>query len=241
MSLAEPSVGLDDHVVGRDVAVDDARRVHARERLHQRQQQLSRVLDAEAAAVLLHVLVQGQALDIVHHEVGRAVLLEVAVDAHDVRVPDEVRERLRLLQEQLLAVAEVLPPLAGEQLHRAGVAAAAGHVGRQILLDRDALLRLVVLGDIGHAEAALAEHAPDDVTSVQDRAGPQRERIARLLSGAVKAAEGAGPRCILFAKTVSAQAHGFSSPPPAVLRPGISLLSCYTGSRARPRTRRRPF
>ena len=208
------SARLHDDVVGRDVTVDDALGVHPPEGVHQRQQEGSGLLHTEAPRSAAHVFVERDAVHILHHEVCGGVLLKIAVDADDVRIPDELGQGLGLFEEALHAVFKVLPPLAGVDLHRGASGDPARKVRGQVFLDGDAVAGLVVEGDVGDAEAALAQHAPDGVAPVEDGAGAQGERVAVRLIPPVKAAVRAGAVRVHFAETVPAQ-HAAPLLPPA--------------------------
>jgi hypothetical protein len=91
-----------------------------------------------------------------HHHVAGAVGLEVAVDANNVRMA-ESRQRARFLDEGVkppliikLVVRRYRNDAAVERTHR--------KITRQVFLDRDVFLEIGIPCEIGHAEAADAQH-----------------------------------------------------------------------------------
>ena len=139
-------LAVDDHVVRLDVAVDDPVLV----RVAERGEDLARVRDRDrqrAGAARDDQLLQRAALDVLHHDVVRAVGDAAVVDRDDVRVrePGGVR---RLAAEALDELLVVRVPLV-EDLHR------------------DVAAELLVLGepDVGHA--ARAELALEPVAALR--------------------------------------------------------------------------
>ena len=116
--------------------------------------------------MLLQIVLEAGALDIIHNEVGRVVLFEVAVHTHNVGVADELRQSFGLVEKTLFPVKEVLLPLAGVGRDRMAVRAG-GHSVGEILLDSHQTAVLMVLGNVGDAEAALAQHPSKNVASVE--------------------------------------------------------------------------
>ena len=113
-------------------------------------------------------------LELQHHVAG-VVGEEVAVHAHDVGV-NEAGERPRLLDEALE------PPLVvlGAALRaRRGLAggAAGGVVGGKVFLDGDEPGQRRLVGEIGDAEAAGAQHALDAIVANQLRPLRQRQQV----------------------------------------------------------------
>jgi len=91
----------------------------------------------------------------------------------------EAGQGARLFEEALQALGEVLGVMVRPGTH-AAVVAAAGELRGQVFLDRDVSVEMNVGGQVGDAEAALAEHRLDPVF-VQTVAFGQGDR--HLLGG----------------------------------------------------------
>ena len=111
-------------------------------------------------------------LDILHDEIGGAVVLEIAVDGDDVGMLER-DQRLRLLAEAIEAPVESFLGRGADRADLRAIGRARGEARGQILLDRDLAPDLDFLGQIGDAEAARAEHAQDAIAVefVPDRQG----------------------------------------------------------------------
>ena len=82
--VLQPALGAEKDVLGLEVAVDDARAVRLFERAADLDQDRERALDRHRA-FRAHRLVEVLALEVLHHDVERAVL-ELAVEEHLHRV-----------------------------------------------------------------------------------------------------------------------------------------------------------
>ena len=192
------SVFGDDDVIRRDVTVDDAFCMHLAEGFHQRQKKPVGFLYAQPSAFSGKILVQGITVHILHDKVRGVIFFKIAVDPDDMLVPVESRKGPRFLQELLLSVFVVLLSLSGVDQDRGTSALPSGKVRGEIFLDGNTLSALIVLGNVGDTEAALAENTADRIPAVQNRAQFQRQRIFRSLSAFVITAEGADSACRLF-------------------------------------------
>ena len=149
------------------------------------------VLARRAPEALQPALEAAALLEVEHHVAG-VVGAEVAVDAHDVGVVER-GERLRFLDEAVEAPAgSRRRSPASAARHRCAPSRAA-IVGREIFLDGDQAGERDLVGEIGDAEAAGAQHALDAV--VADQLGPVRQRQ--------QVAVDAGMGCIAFAIAAS--------------------------------------
>ena len=144
--------------------MDEPLRVDGGQRPEHRDHHVQGLLHADLPAVVGDVGLEGDALDVVHDEVGRVVFVEVAGHAGDVGVADELRQGPGLLLEPLRAVGKLLA--LGVHGHGHGGADAGGDVVGHELLDGHLGVQLGVQGQIGDAEAALAEHPANDVAVI---------------------------------------------------------------------------
>ena len=148
------------------------------------------LLHADLPAVVGDVGLEGDALDVVHDEIRRVVLVEIAGDRRNVRIADELRQGPGFLLEPFGAVGELL----GFGVHGHGHRCpdAGGDVIGHELLDGDLGVQLGVQGQIGDAEAALAQHPADDIPVIQHGPGPQGHGEFLFVFRQVEAAVGAG-------------------------------------------------
>ena len=168
--------------------------------------------------MLLQIVLEAGALDIIHNEVGRVVLFEVAVHTHNVGVADELRQGFGLVEKTLFPVKEVLLPLARVGRNRVTVRAG-GHSIGEILLDGHQNTGLMVLGNIGDAKAALAQHPSENIAPVEYSAWRQRHgKLARLGAGVVSAGRANGCPVRHRLETVVAVPHPPSIPLAVVFR-----------------------
>ncbi len=145
------------------------------QRVEQRRDDGVELLLARGAPEALEPGLEALALLEVEHHVAGVVGAEVAVDAHDVGVV-ELGKRLRFLDEAIEAPAVV----AGAVLRarrRIDAAVARGDVARKVFLDGDHAGERNLVGEIGHAEAAGAQHALDAIVADQLGSAWQRDEI----------------------------------------------------------------
>ena len=79
------SIGEDHDVVGTDIPVDDTRLVHCDHGIHDGVQDLQGLLNAQAAAMHIHVAPKVNTLQILHNDVGGIVLQEKVTNVHNTR------------------------------------------------------------------------------------------------------------------------------------------------------------
>ena len=135
--------------------MDDPLGVDEDQRVHHGQDDPHRVIEADFAAVSFQVVEQALALDEFHRKIGGAVFFKIGVDAADVVVADKLGERLRFGEKALLAVVKELLLFSRKGGDGVTVGAQSDRIGEEFF-ERDSLARLMILGDIGDAEAALA-------------------------------------------------------------------------------------
>jgi hypothetical protein len=111
----------------------------------------------------------------VKDHVASVVRAEVAVNADDIRVI-ELGERLRFLDEAVEA-----PAVVTGAILRTGrcidAAIAGGDIAGELLFDRHHARESDLVGEIGHAEAAGAQHALDAIIADQLGSAWQRDEI----------------------------------------------------------------
>ena len=152
--------------------MDEALRVDSGQCPQHRDHHVEGLFDRDLPAVVGDVGLEGDALDVVHDEVGRVVFVEITGDRRNVRVADELRQSPSLLLEALRAVGELLP--AGVHHHGdRGAAYAGGDLAGHELLDGHLRVQLGIQGQVGDTKSALAQHTAHDVAAIQDRPGPQ--------------------------------------------------------------------
>jgi hypothetical protein len=141
--------------------VEETLRVDERHAVEQRVEHLADLVLGDRP-VPFQDLAEAHAFLVGHHEIGRAVRLEKAIEAHDVGMVER-HQRLRLLAEALDAEIERHAVARADRMHRNGVAPAYGDGRRQILLDRHLAADQQLRRPIGNAEAARAELLLDAV------------------------------------------------------------------------------
>ena len=173
-------------VVRGHVPVDEPLLVDRGEGPQHRDHHVQGVLHAHLSAVIGNVGFKGDTLDVVHDEIRSVVLVKVAGHRRNVGVADEFGQGPGLLLEPFGAVGEVLR--SALHRHRDSGADAGGDLVGHELLDGHLGLQLGVPGQIGDAEAALAQHPAHDVPAIQNSPGPQGHRVFFLVLHQVEAA-----------------------------------------------------
>ena len=169
------AVGLQDHVVGRDVAVVDAGTVQALQRVKQGPEQpaqpglVGRLVHAPAHRMQVAAGVEG------HGHVGGVVGFPVAVHLHQARRV-EAGQQARLVHERAQPQGERFGMRLAVQRHL-GPAGAAHQRRGHVFLDRHLALQRVVEGQVDDAEATDAQH-PAQLEFIQPGARGQRSRGA---------------------------------------------------------------
>ncbi len=154
---------VDQHVVGRDVAVQHVVVVDEADRMQKLLGDLDDVLGRKRLALAVDDLLQVKPVDVVQRHVGGAVVFEDVVDRDDVRM-DDLGQAARLADEKLDD---------GPQFRRVGTRPGGDHDLRtaadrrgEALLDHDVAVE-AVLGKISDAETAAVEVAGDRVLTLQ--------------------------------------------------------------------------
>ena len=169
------AVGLQDHVVGRDVAVVDAGAMQPLQRVEQGFEQpaqpgfVGRLVHAPAHRVQVAAGVVG------HRHVGGVVGFPVAVHLHQAGCV-KAGQQARLVHERAQPQGERFGMRFAVQRHL-GAAVAAHQRGGHVLLDRHLALQRVVEGQVDDAETADAQH-PAQLEFIQPGARGQCGRGA---------------------------------------------------------------
>ena len=199
---------LEQHdVVGLDVAVDDAALVRVLERAGDLPGEMQRLPPAERAAAL-HIHLERDPVDILHHEVFDVVRAADVVDRDDV-VVGELGDRVRL-REEAAAELLVLRHLRPHDLHG------------------DLTVEAVIRSLVDHGHAALADHALYLIAAVKDTADiglvihrhpyltartVTLSRAPRESASSISARQrSSGSRCCLAASSISSSEIVFESP-----------------------------
>ena len=175
--------------------MDDARGVELAYVLHKRPEHGEQPLGGEAA-LGLHLVAEGHAVEVLHDEIGRAVGGEEVLHLHHGLELRLLGEQPRLVEKAVERALE-LGGHAGLGLDALAVRRAHGALDGEALLDRDALAAVGLHGDVGYAEAALADGRAGEV-AVQAAAVEHRSGRELLLAGrparglAAALADGAG-------------------------------------------------
>ena len=201
----------DHEVVGLDVAVDDAARVHLFQIADNRLQQIQAALFRERP-VPHQAGPQGLALGVVHGDVGRLVFKEHAPNAHHMAQIAQLHRLAGFLHEALPPGLETLGVFARAPVDLAALVCRAhgGSLG-VILLDTDLELQVQVPADVADAEAALAQHPADHIVPGKHRPAGQRVvRLAAHVPGiviAAMAAAAAGRRQLAHTAVAAVKYH----------------------------------
>ena len=185
---AEGTVGLHHDVVGADVPVDHAQLVHGGHALHEGREQLDGLGHGEGAPAL-EPFAQGDALGKVHDDVGGVVLVEGLPHPHHPGHGADLGHFPRFFEKALAAGLPLAALLVGGvPMHFVGLGLISGElIQGKILLDGDLELQRQIEAHIGDAEAALSQHAPDQIFAVEDGAGAQGIGDFLALGGVVAA------------------------------------------------------
>ena len=147
--------------VGRlDVAMHEALRVDLFEAVEQRMQDLQDLV-FEQRATTLEQAVEALALLILHHHIGGVIRFKNIVHAHDAGM-FELGQGARFDNEAFEPRFIFVGEFVGECQYRA-ILLAMRKLARQVFLDRDRTVQIVVGGEVGDAESALTKHPVDGV------------------------------------------------------------------------------
>ena len=200
------AVGQHHDVVGADIPVDDAVGVHPLQRAHHRHEQ-GHGVGGSQTPLLFQVVLQGDAVQEVHDDVGGAVLLTEIPHPHDTGLLVEPGQHPGLAEEFLLVFREGVPVGAQGGKHRVGSVVVAVHVARHVeFLDGHLQVEHGVPAHIGDAETALAQHAAH-LVPLFDQAARHQMMGQYGVAGAVKAAPGADAFLPQRRQTVGADPH----------------------------------
>ena len=192
------------NVVGTDVSVQKSCGVHRAQRIHDRQQNSQHFFKRHGLAAAAHqVLLERDAFQVVHHQVGRAVFGEKIAHADNIRGTVKARQRARLLQKGLQAVGKALGAIAGKRNHHVAARRAGSAVLRKIFLNGKLDAQHLIPRDIGRAEPAVAQTPPDEIFSRQhgSRTKIMRGQRRRTLAIAAIRADFRVPLFLHTAKT----------------------------------------
>ena len=157
----------------------------------------------QAAALGGQIFGQIDSLQVIHHQIGGAVLLKEAADAHHVGMV-EPGQRPGFVQELLEAEPEQIGVLARMRHHRGMVGVPPRIVARQVFLDRHRSGQIDIPTQIGNPKATgFSQHFAHNELSVQyDPVGQHQRRSA---FGLVVPALGANILISLIRKTARTQ------------------------------------
>ena len=172
----ELSCVVDAQIVRLDIPVDNALFMDGAQGIHDGEENIPGLLPGEPSAMAVYITLKIHALHKLHGKIGCAVFLEVALDPHNIGMAVELSQGLCFIQEGGLAIFKVLPVALG--VGDGGMGGISGHHRiREKLLDGHQFFRLVILGNIGNAKAALPQNMACDIPSTQDSAIGQRMGI----------------------------------------------------------------
>ena len=169
--------------------------------LHDGLQDRQRLGVGDLAPLVGQIRLETHPVDVLHHEIGGAVLLEIVLHRDHMGRVLQLGEDLRLVQEPLHAVLVIL-------LHPAGardvvpVRVPGGDGGGHILLDGDPDLQRQVVAQVGDAKAAHTQHLPQHIPPVQQ--GPQRQGQIGLLLVLTESAVGTNTARLFFLEAAEA-------------------------------------
>ena len=123
------------------------------------------LLGADPAPCVRDVGLEGDALNVVHDEIGRLILVKVIRHARNVRLAHELCKGAGLLLKTLLPVGKVLCPLRGHDGDR-GSLQAGRHLPGHVLLHRHTGGKLLIPGHVGDAKASLAQHPAHEISVI---------------------------------------------------------------------------
>ena len=160
-------VRLPDQVLRADIPVDYPFPVHGVHRQENRLHQFQGLLLGKGPASLPQRLLQIRPLHIVHHQVGRPVLLQVIPVCHDSLCARKARQQLRFPAEALPSPLIIL--FVRVLLRNDLRALALRHPRRKKFLDRQKTLLRKVQRDIRDAEAPRADPLSQKIASSKHR------------------------------------------------------------------------
>ena len=188
-------VGAHHDILGLDIPVNDAALVDLFQLLHHRGKQGNTALLTELLTVFVQKAPKIFSLYVVHDDVGSLVLKENIPHLDYVIKVTETGGLSRLAHKSLAAGVQLPGPFAASPEDLAAVRGKThGSALGIILFDAHPHFQREVPGEIGDAEAAVAEHLADHIALIQDRAAGQGiVGLLRGTGGIVKAAVRAHP------------------------------------------------
>ena len=148
---------VNQHISGLHIQVPEAIAVHHSQRVQHLQQIVLHFSLRHWPVSALQPVGQRLTVHVVHHIVGRSVLVKQVVDGNDVRVV-QTADATGLLAELGQLFAEHLLVLAVAHTHSRAFLLAVVHAAPEKLLDGDRLVKCGVGRQVGDAEAALPQH-----------------------------------------------------------------------------------
>ena len=174
---ADPSVGRDQDIIRRDVAMKETGVMERVQRVHDWVQDPERFVVSEFPILLFQIRFQRRTGNIFHDDIRGPVFAEKVVNVDDDRIRTEAREVFGLTVKGFNAFQERFTVLriGGDDFP---VSSRYKSV-QEVFLNRDFTFQVQVEAKVGDPETALAEDLPDQVFSAQDRSRRQREPALR--------------------------------------------------------------
>ena len=173
----------DHQVAGADVPVQHARGVDPRKHFHDRLKPAGDRLHTPGSA-LTDLLSERFRPEILHHDIGRPVLLEIIQNSDDRRLLRKLPQNPGLAQKTgpiLLKAGQVCRGRGSDRkIFPCSLPSPHTDLPAEVFFDRDLSPGLQVHSLICNSEASLPDHADQPVASVQHRPGGKSQNIFRL-------------------------------------------------------------
>jgi hypothetical protein len=161
--------------------------VDGAQRIHHRHGDGGRLFVGDAAILERQVFLQRHSRHVLHHQIPGAVVAKEVEHRHDAGMIVEAGDGAAFVEELGEAVFEVVARLAAVRRDRGAIRAAGGEVAGEEFLHRELDLQVRLVGDVGDAEAAVAEDAADQIAILEPRARRQVHRVFRRRAFAIAA------------------------------------------------------